>query len=539
MGGEFFLAVKPGISIDQDKWKDVLTKIVAKIDNGSDSISNIVECNPEKYAFEYVDPVACFSQVLGKNADGSLKLGHKDPSNPNRKSFRIAWTWSSTAIENHLGGRQRTDWSIVRFFCEQLCDCFPGNFALCVRNGFGGYNDDLEGIYYDGHGETYKQINWEYWPWTDKLCSEQVNNVEIVAIKPMGHNSFYVTRIKPTFELKQLNNCCAYCYTPEPIDGETKRFPKCGGCKTRRFCSRECQTNDWKDGHKHWCGASGQLGVDYEIRLTTDKGCGLFALRDFKRGEKVAVEKPILVFDHARFLQEKFLNKSTLFKDLSPSQKNAIESLAPTNATSLLQKVELNMMSQGDNGGSCLLINMSRVNHDCIGNSDHYFVKNHGLMLLIATNTISKDEEITFSYSNKCPHEMLKEKWGIDCHCDNVPKLLEMSKLDDQILELASMAKEDEAISCALKLLKYYEEFGYGPICFTRTYYDLFSLNVCKKRTLNDAVGWIKKAYDEECLLFSGCKDKKLQNLGSLLTYKRILEDPKTHHYYLRAERWT
>ncbi|KAK3828592.1 MAG: hypothetical protein J3Q66DRAFT_435097 [Benniella sp.] len=31
------------------------------------------------------------------------------------------------------------------------------------------------------------------------------------------------------------------------------QFQRCGGCKRRYYCSRECQVNDWKNGHKTAC----------------------------------------------------------------------------------------------------------------------------------------------------------------------------------------------------------------------------------------------------------------------------------------------
>ena len=38
--------------------------------------------------------------------------------------------------------------------------------------------------------------------------------------------------------------------------GSTKRTMKlrvCGGCKQAHYCSKECQTEDWKQRHKHVC----------------------------------------------------------------------------------------------------------------------------------------------------------------------------------------------------------------------------------------------------------------------------------------------
>jgi hypothetical protein len=94
----------------------------------------------------------------------------------------------------------------------------------------------------------------------------------------------------------EINNYCS-----EPIDNINTKFSKCGGCKTRKYCSRNCQKIDWIEGakHKYWCCNSGQIGIDYEIRTTIDnKGYGLFALRNFNRGENILVEKPIIKFDN-------------------------------------------------------------------------------------------------------------------------------------------------------------------------------------------------------------------------------------------------
>lgn len=64
------------------------------------------------------------------------------------------------------------------------------------------------------------------------------------------------------------------------------------------FCSRECQKADWKAGHKIWCGVAGEINVDYDIWEAEGKGLGVFALRDFKRGDKIMVEKPLTTSPH-------------------------------------------------------------------------------------------------------------------------------------------------------------------------------------------------------------------------------------------------
>jgi hypothetical protein len=320
-----------------------------------------------------------------------------------------------------------------------------------------------------------------------------------------------------------MNNCCSNCYKAEPAF-------KCGGCKSRKYCSDKCKIQDWKEGgHKLWCGAIGELGKDYEIRLTDVKGLGMFALRNFERGEKIAIEKPILTFS-----SPDLLHKNIRLDGLLESQVEAIRNLAPSGSSNLYEKIALNMMSNG-NSESCLMINLSRINHDCIGNSDHLFEEKHKLMLLIANCPIRTGDEITFSYSNKTPHFLLREKWGIECNCEHVDKLQRIKTLDDEIYEFGSTNRQDKAIASAKELLKIYDDLKLGILSYSRTYYDLFSISVSRKKTLNDAMIWIKKALEEELLKYSGCKD---QSLGNIDKYKRYVSNPSSHPNYLVADRF-
>lgn len=86
-----------------------------------------------------------------------------------------------------------------------------------------------------------------------------------------------------------MEKSCSYCYARE-----AEPLKKCSKCKKRPFCSRECQVLDWKNGHKRWCGRSGELGTDFEIKESPGKGLGVFALRSFARDECIMVERPIV-----------------------------------------------------------------------------------------------------------------------------------------------------------------------------------------------------------------------------------------------------
>ena len=60
-------------------------------------------------------------------------------------------------------------------------------------------------------------------------------------------------------DFSQLSDNCATCGL-EPGDGV--RFLKCASCLTPRYCSKQCQTDGWKQskhGHKFSCAA--KLGL--------------------------------------------------------------------------------------------------------------------------------------------------------------------------------------------------------------------------------------------------------------------------------------
>lgn len=49
-------------------------------------------------------------------------------------------------------------------------------------------------------------------------------------------------------EMEMCNNCKVTKFVS--VDGRMKR---CSRCKAKLYCSKECQIQDWKNGHKHYC----------------------------------------------------------------------------------------------------------------------------------------------------------------------------------------------------------------------------------------------------------------------------------------------
>jgi hypothetical protein len=46
---------------------------------------------------------------------------------------------------------------------------------------------------------------------------------------------------------------CAVCHRKPGDPGVPATLKLCGGCRTTRYCSTECQRKDWKMGHKEVC----------------------------------------------------------------------------------------------------------------------------------------------------------------------------------------------------------------------------------------------------------------------------------------------
>ena len=200
---------------------------------------------------------------------------------------------------------------------------------------------------------------------------------------------------------------CSYCYKDEVIGS---CLSKCGKCHKRLYCSKQCQVQDWRTGHKIYCGVAGEIGVDFEIRSAGEsKGLGTFALRDFEENEKIMMERPIL------------FNPNATTVAVPDTAKDKVNDLVPKDG-SLAQTIARNSMSCSDDGGSSgLFITMSRVNHDCMGNSNHYFNTRRGVKILVASKRISRGEEITFSYgASKLSTErkqILQRQYKFTCVC--------------------------------------------------------------------------------------------------------------------------
>jgi hypothetical protein len=284
-----------------------------------------------------------------------------------------------------------------------------------------------------------------------------------------------------------------------------------------------------------WCGKSGELSHDYEIRQTMDnvnnkKGLGTFALRSFKPNEKIMVERAIV--ESSNILDKSCHSIETI---------NAINKLMPNDETStMLDKYKMNAIGCGDNEPSGLFITMSRVNHDCIGNSEHYYSNHVGVKILVATCEIKAGDEITFSYRNQETSQMrakmLKSFYNFVCQCEGCcgPKsqlissdLDQIYELDDRLLSFGQQGQITQAIRCGKQLIELYKKYYPTSNVYSRTYYDLFQMAITKRALQKEAIYYIKMAYENMLNYTEDAQDDRV------ILYKSYLNNPQSHRNHL------
>ncbi len=349
--------------------------------------------------------------------------------------------------------------------------------------------------------------------------------------------------VHPRFMAQASSVPCALCFAAA---GPTT-VVVCGTCKERRYCSASCRAADW-GVHKQWCGRSSETGVGFDIRdAGPSKGQGVFALRDFEVGDKIMVEGPSLQAEHnspVALADLRALSESTCAHLMAMSPLSPAEAVGEEAVLAALQlKFTNNAIDLGDGmHTSGLFLTICRVNHDCVGNCEHYYLAEHGVMMLVATRNIRAGQEVTFSYVSDCAtHGQRTEKlmhWGIHCQCSvcaapagaTGEALDRMAKLDATLLAQGSRGKIDKALKTGRKLLDLYAEHSSSLMLRSRTCYDMFGLAVTQRSSQAEAQRLIDESVALDCMFFgradlSVCQEK--QGFAS---------DISSHPYYLKCE---
>lgn len=349
---------------------------------------------------------------------------------------------------------------------------------------------------------------------------------------------------------------CSYCYKPDKV-------LNCGVCKSRVYCSKDCQKLDWKQ-HKIWCGCGvAQLDVDFEVRESPLGGLGVFARRSFAVGERILVERTVLNLSPNPFLttqgRDYFGNQFNAI--FSESVKNAIVALYPVaayNANDLIFESQIgpgalqykyNSFDLDDNSlrsGLCVIA--SRFNHSCVPNCGRFFISDHELMTVYVTKPIKVDGELTISYACKGYESgdlqgfqaFMMQSWGFQCTCDVCKdpylfqKLAQVHLNDRNIYTLGSTGKEAQAFELGEETIRLYDKLGMGPdLKVSRTYYDMFQMSVSRRSTIPKAIECARKALEISEVVMGGSKKEPKE----LTEAKKRVEHPEGHKLYCALSR--
>eukprot|EP00276_Gloeochaete_wittrockiana_P008325 CAMPEP_0184659104 /NCGR_PEP_ID=MMETSP0308-20130426/28233_1 /TAXON_ID=38269 /ORGANISM="Gloeochaete witrockiana, Strain SAG 46.84" /LENGTH=327 /DNA_ID=CAMNT_0027098641 /DNA_START=995 /DNA_END=1978 /DNA_ORIENTATION=- len=237
----------------------------------------------------------------------------------------------------------------------------------------------------------------------------------------------------------------------EPI--EPDKVKVCGQCHKRAYCSRECQTADYKpggggQGHKNWCQLEcGEEGIDWKVCPVPGKGLGIVALRDLPMRYRIIVEAD------------------------RPKHPKALE-LVPLKGT-MVEKFAANSIACPGSRNGGLFLRISRANHDCNANAAHILDETFNVLVLYARRPISVGEEICHQYvqwneiSINRPisdaRQSLRSR-GIECPPDCICRNSEVEAILDKgrrieasVPALARSRKFKETYAAIEELLKLYD----------------------------------------------------------------------------------
>eukprot|EP00919_Chromeraceae_sp_WS-2016_P044660 GHVR01106565.1.p1 GENE.GHVR01106565.1~~GHVR01106565.1.p1 ORF type:complete len:348 (+),score=60.19 GHVR01106565.1:39-1082(+) len=330
-----------------------------------------------------------------------------------------------------------------------------------------------------------------------------------------------------TYLIKLNKNTCAYCYKSDV------KLSTCSKCKKRQFCSKECQVKDWKTGHKHWCGVSGEIGHDYEVRESQGKGLGLFALRKFEKNEKIMMERPLITI-------EKTDDYTKVPYNLDSAGEQAITQLLPEGG-SIGEKFDLNRMGvPPDRYG--LFVTMARINHDCRGNCDQNYSIRLGVQILVARRTIMEGEEFTFNYFRRFTYEdrikKLRNVFNFICDCymcrdtgkDMRDDYDNMIKYDEEIYLYIKQNNFLRATIIGKMLLELYKKHEESSVAIYRTCLDIYQCAITRQITFEEGKLFAREAYDN-IRNFVGDDDD-----DDVTSMRHFAENPERHVLYLISD---
>jgi hypothetical protein len=349
---------------------------------------------------------------------------------------------------------------------------------------------------------------------------------------------------------------CCYCYK------EINEPKKCSKCHKRIFCSQDCQKKDWKL-HKNFCGKIGEKNFDWEIKMTKDRGYGVFALRDFKKYEIIMAERVLFKRQHLMNLLSPGLKeedfpfdeneRKAFFELVSDDFDDSFDSKTMMQTLSIFAR---NAIGDGrfissefedfETQNSVICVEICRINHNC--NANVFFwchsSENSETILVSSSREIKKGSEILTSYCDFNEptaerQEELDDKYKFICECErcqDVDSDKETIKIKDSFTEMEELLEESEqedksiaGINHVKSLLELFSKSKYSadPSIISRAL-DLGIKFGSKHKSLHEqAKEFIKLAFDHNLSAFGPDFQDTIKN-------KEYLKNPEIYPTWIQ-----
>lgn len=225
---------------------------------------------------------------------------------------------------------------------------------------------------------------------------------------------------------------------------------RCGGCRTRHYCSVPCQRSDWTEGnHRYECRILGRLAPRIPQPFI------LVLLRAFLClvAKEESANQKTMIFDHLAASSQNIDDDDQIYLTRSIQMAceliqadwkeigSRLQSVADARRLyNLASAIRCNAFAVTDydlsTTGTCLYVNhLNRLNHSCRANS--MIVFDGRLGRVVAQQDIATDEEITISYYDPLMarwerRKSLWEQFRFHCDCSRCSSAA-VATVDDDI----------------------------------------------------------------------------------------------------------
>lgn len=193
------------------------------------------------------------------------------------------------------------------------------------------------------------------------------------------------------------------------------------------------------------------------MRHTPNKGFAVFATRRILPGTLVLAETPVIRISGAEEAAGDTQADSALysaFSELPRAQQKEFRTLHDTQKAGFTQTKSIyfsncyNLSVRSSEGGSCIGLKASRMNHSCVPNVQFSFSDSLGQMLFYAIRPIARGKEVLSTYDTVFETRAQRQRkqvmyYGFRCDCEACVPMNEFwEKSDERRAELVMLRKE-------------------------------------------------------------------------------------------------